>query len=83
MNVFIESSDKIKRFSLPLHPAVTGIKLGSAISGFCADPAWRGVFKAGWPMTDPPVIRIAWKSMLQQAQHVYSRLWHCDISASS
>ena len=78
-----ESSDKIKWFSLPFHPAVRGINLGSAISGFCADPALRGVFKAGWPMTDSPVIRIAWKSMLQQAQRVYSRLWHCNIEASS
>ena len=57
------------------HPVVRQIPLSRASRGSCADPAWRGAFKVVWPMQEPPINRIAWKSMLQQAQLVYGKLW--------
>jgi len=66
--------DNVRWFAMPYHPAMHGVKLNHAIRGFCLVPAWGRVFKAGWSI-EPPAVRVAWKSMLQQAQHVYSRLW--------
>jgi hypothetical protein len=64
----------VRWFSVPYHLAMQGVKLNHASRGFCLDPAWGRVLKAGWSI-EPPVVRVAWQSMLQQAQHVYSRLW--------
>jgi hypothetical protein len=71
-----EINENVKWFSLPFfHPVVRQIPLSRASRGSCADPAWRGAFKVVWPMQEPPINRIAWKSMLQQAQLVYGKLW--------
>ena len=66
--------ESVRWFSMPYHPAMQGVKFNPSIRGFCLDLAWGRVLKAGWSI-EPPVVRVAWKSMLQQAQHVYSRLW--------
>jgi hypothetical protein len=59
---------------MPYHISMQGVKFNHAIRGFCLDPAWGRVLNAGWSL-EPPVVIVAWQSMLQQAQHVYSRLW--------
>jgi hypothetical protein len=69
-----KKEESVRWVSMPYHPAMQGVKLNHAIRGVCLGPAWGRVLKAGWSI-EPPVVREAWKSMLQQAQHVYSRLW--------
>ena len=72
----VEEKERIcvRWFSMPYHIPMQGVKFNHAIRGFCLDPAWGRVLKAGWSL-EPPVVIVAWQSMLQQAQHVYSRLW--------
>ena len=42
-----KEEESVRWFSMPYHPAMQGVKLNHAIRGFCLDPAWGRVLKAG------------------------------------